>query len=329
MENPRTWKPALRKALRLLSLPGVLLAAELARAAEVDPLVTTLRADVTMLAETIGPRSLDRPGTLDKTIEFIVTRFEASGWVVNRLEYRVGAQRCFNLEVEKRGTKFPDEIVIVGAHYDTLTRTPGADDNASGIAGMLALAERFARETPERTLRFVAFANEEPQYFQTDAMGSRVYARRCKQKGEAVVAMLSLETMAYFSDAKKSQKYPFPLSLFFPSRGNFLAIVGNRESKALVKQMAKVFAATGVLPVESASLPGKLEGVGWSDHWSFWQEGYAAVMVTDTAPFRNPNYHKRTDTVETLDFVRFAAAVRGLEAVVKDLVTGPKVNLVK
>lgn len=277
-----------------------------------------------MLAETIGPRSLYNPEVLQKAADFVVQRFEASGWTVKRLEYMVGLRRCENIEVEKRGTKFPDEIVIVGAHYDTVSFTPGADDNASGVAAMLALAERFAMAAPERTLRLVAFTNEEPIYFQTDAMGSRVYARQCKARGEKIVAMLALETMGYFTDAKKTQHYPFPLSLFYPSRGNFLAIVGNRESGALVKRVKKVFAAAEVLPVESASLPGGLQGVGWSDHWSFWQEGWPAAMVTDTAPFRNHNYHRSTDTVDTLDYARLAAAVHGLEAVVKDLASVPR-----
>jgi len=285
-------------------------------------LETKLRADVTMLADTIGPRSLYAPDVLQKAADYVAQRFAASGWKVNRLDYRVGFKRCENIEVEKRGTKFPEEIIIVGAHYDSVPQTPGADDNASGVAAMLALAERFSTAAPERTLRFVAFTNEEPWYFQTDAMGSRVYARRCKAQGDKVVAMLALETMGYFTDAKKTQHYPFPLSLFYPSRGNFLAIVGNRESSALVKRVKTVFESANVLPVESASLPGGLQGVGWSDHWSFWQEGYPAVMVTDTAPFRNRNYHKPTDTPETLDYLHFAAAVRGLDTVVKDLVTG-------
>jgi hypothetical protein len=154
-------------------------------------------------------------------------------------------------------------------------------------------------------------------------MGSRVYARHCKIQGDKVVAMLALESRGSFKDTKKSQHYPFPLSLFYPSRGNFLAIVGNRESGSLVKRVKKVFESANGLPVESASLPGGLQGVGWSDHWSFWQEGYPAVMVTDTAPFRNRNYHERTDKPDTLDYVNLAAAVRCLEAVVKDLVTGP------
>ncbi|MFT3867388.1 MAG: M20/M25/M40 family metallo-hydrolase [Nibricoccus sp.] len=274
------------------------------------------------MAETIGPRSLYRPEVLQKAADFVAQRFESAGWTVKRLEYHVGLKRCENLEVEKRGTKFPEEIVVVGAHYDTVSFTPGADDNASGVAAMLALAERFASASPERTLRFVAFTNEEPIYFQTDAMGSRVYARHCKERGDKVVAMLALETMGYFTDAKKTQHYPFPLSLFYPSTGNFLAIVGNRESSALVKRVKKVFEETKVLAVESASLPGGLQGVGWSDHWSFWQEGWPAVMITDTAPFRNKNYHKPTDTPDTLDYTKLSAAIQGLEAVVKDLTSG-------
>jgi Zn-dependent M28 family amino/carboxypeptidase len=285
------------------------------------PLETSLRADVTMLAETIGPRSLHDPDTLEKAADYIAQRFETMGWKVNRLDYMVGLRRCQNIEVEKRGTKFPDEIVVIGAHYDSVAQTPGADDNASGVAALLALAEKFSAEVPERTLRFVAFTNEEPEHFQTDQMGSRVYARHCKTQGDKVVAMLALESMGFFKDAKKTQHYPFPLSLFYPSRGNFLAIVGNRESGKLVKRVKTVFESTKVLPVESASLPGSLQGVGWSDHWSFWQEGYPAVMVTDTAPFRNRNYHRSTDTADTLDYARLAAAVRGLEVVVKDLVT--------
>ena len=282
--------------------------------------VAALRVDVTVLAADIGPRSVFQGDSLARAAGFITKRFEAMGYAVVRNEYPVGGVVCANLVVERIGAIRPDEIVVIGAHYDSVPQTPGADDNASGVAALLALAEKWAKLAPERTVRFVAFANEEPIYFQTELMGSRVYAKACKARGDEIVAMLSLETMGYFSDEKKSQKYPFPLSLFYPSRGNFIAVVGNRESKALVKRVSKTMRATKALPVESASLPGSLQGVGWSDHWSFWQEGYPAVMITDTAPFRNPNYHRETDTAETLDYGRLAAAVRGLEAVVADLV---------
>jgi hypothetical protein len=287
--------------------------------AEEKERAAALKADVSALAEGIGPRSVFQGDSLTRAAAFITKRFEAMGYVVTRNEYPVGGVLCANLVVERIGAVRPEEIVVVGAHYDSVPQTPGADDNASGVAALLALAETWAKLAPEKTVRFVAFANEEPIYFQTDLMGSRVYAKLCKARGDQIVAMLSLETMGYFSDEKKSQKYPFPLSLFYPSRGNFIAVVGNRESKALVKRVSKTMRATKVVPVESASLPGGLQGVGWSDHWSFWQEGYPAVMITDTAPFRNPNYHMPTDTAETLDYVRLAATVRGLEAVVGDL----------
>ncbi len=281
--------------------------------------VVALKADVTALATDIGTRSVFQGDSLARAAAFITKRFEGMGYAVTRNEYPVGGVVCANLVVERIGAVRPAEIVVIGAHYDSVPQTPGADDNASGVAALLALAERWAKLMPERTVRFVAFANEEPIYFQTELMGSRVYAKACKERGEKIVAMLSLETMGYFSDEKKSQQYPFPLSLFYSSRGNFIAVVGNRESKALVKRVSKTMRAAKAVPVESASLPGGLQGVGWSDHWSFWQEGYPAVMITDTAPFRNPNYHMPTDTAETLDYVRLAAAVRGLEAVVTDL----------
>ena len=312
MMNSRVWKAA---------MAGWVLSGACVSwcGAEEGGAASLLKRDVAALAEEIGPRSVFQGDSLEKAAAFIAKRFEAMGYSVQRQEYPVSGVTCANLVVEKAGAKRPEEIVVIGAHYDTVPQTPGADDNASGMAALLALAEKWAKAAPERTLRFVAFANEEPIYFQTELMGSRVYAKACKKRGDKIVAMLSLETMGYFSDEKKSQKYPFPLSLFYPSRGNFIAVVGNRESKALVKRVRKSFEKTKSLPMESASLPGGLQGVGWSDHWSFWQEGYPAVMITDTAPFRNPNYHRETDTVETLDYVRLAAAVKGLAAVVADL----------
>jgi hypothetical protein len=278
-----------------------------------------LGADVVALAEGIGPRAVFRGDSLAKAAGYITGRFEEMGYSVKRQEYPVSGVICANFEVERLGTKRPEEIIVIGAHYDTVPQTPGADDNASGVAALLALAKTLSTLSPERTVRLVAFANEEPIYFQTELMGSRVYAKQCKARGDKIVAMLSLETMGYYSDKKKSQKYPFPLSLFYPSRGNFIAVVGNRESNALVDQVTKVLKRHKAIPVESASLPGKLQGVGWSDHWSFWQEGYPAVMITDTAPFRNPHYHRATDTAGTLNYKKLAAAVQGLEAVLSDL----------
>lgn len=282
-----------------------------------------LREDVMTLAGSIGPRSVLAGDSLKRSADFIARRFEGAGWTVRRLGYLVKGTLCENLEVERRGTTKPDEIVVVGAHYDTVVSSPGADDNASGVAALLALADALPKFVPSRTLRLVAFVNEEPAYFQTDLMGSRVYARACKQRGDRIVAMLALDAVGYFSDKKKSQNYPFPLRWFYPSRGNFIGIVGNRESKRLVKHVARAFLQAGSVPHVDAALPATIAGVGWSDHWSFWQEGYPAVMITDTATFRNPHYHQPTDLPETLDYGRLANVVTALRATIETLVNGP------
>jgi Zn-dependent M28 family amino/carboxypeptidase len=278
-----------------------------------------LRADVDMLAGQIGARSVFQGDSLQRAADYVAGRLETYGWEVRRLSYPVNGRSCENIEVERLGAARPEEIVVIGAHYDTVPSTPGADDNASGIAVLLALAETFAKSTPERTVRFVAFANEEPIYFQTPLMGSRVYAKACRERGENVVAMVSLESLGFFSDERGSQHYPFPLSLFYPSRANFIAVVGNRESRKLVKQVSRSMAAAKAIPIERASLPGGIEGVGWSDHWSFWQEGFPAVMVTDTAVFRNPHYHRPTDTPETLNYARMTGVVTAVAAAVNEL----------
>jgi Zn-dependent M28 family amino/carboxypeptidase len=301
---------------------ATMLAALTATAGWENNLMETLHADVTMLAGTIGPRSVFQGDSLRRSADYLTGRLEAGGWTVRRLGYPVSGVWCENLEVERKGASRPDEIVVIGAHYDTVPSTPGADDNASGVAALLALAEWFAppeRRTP-RTLRFVAFVNEEPIYFQSELMGSRVYARACRKRGDNIVGMVSLESIGYYADERGSQQYPLPLfKLFFPSRGNFLAFVGNRASKALVTRAARAFKASETLPVESAALPEALPGIGWSDHWAFWQEGYPAIMVTGTAPYRNPHYHAPTDTPDTLDYDRLRLAVIGLRAVVADL----------
>lgn len=185
---------------------------------------------------------------------------------------------------------------------------------------MLALARRFARLTADRTLRFVAFVNEEMPYAFTEKMGSRVYARRCRERGENVVAMFSLETIGYYSDTSGSQKYPAPFGLLYPSTGNFIGFIGNTRSGNLVRQVVATFRQNEKFPSEGAAVPEFVAGVGLSDHSSFWQEGYPAVMVTDTAMFRYPHYHESEDTIDKVDFDRLARVVRGLEKVIEVLV---------
>jgi len=220
----------------------------------------------------------------------------------------------------ERSTERADEIVIIGGHYDTVSFSPGANDNGTGAAATLELARLFAGKKPTRTLRFVEFVNEEPPFFWTDNMGSLVYAKRCKQRSEKVVAMLSLETMGYYSDKIGSQQYPLPfLGSIYPLQGNFIGFIANAASGSLVKDVVASFRRHTQFPSEGAALPGDISGVGWSDQWSFWQQGYPALMVTDTAPFRYPYYHTSEGTPDKVDFDRLARVVAGLERVIADL----------
>ena len=222
-----------------------------------------------------------------------------------------------NVIAEVKGSSRTEEIVIIGAHYDSREGTPGADDNASGTAAVLALARRYAKEHPARTVRFLLFPNEE--YFRQEAMGSVVYARLCRSRNEDVVAMVSVETIGYFSDAAGSQQYPFPVNLLYPDRGSFIGFVGNLASRELVREALGAFRKGAGIGSEGVAAPESVEGVDWSDHWSFWREGYPGIMITDTAPFRNPNYHRATDVPDTLDYHRMARVVSGLARVVREL----------
>src|SRR5262249_52664627 len=172
----------------------------------------------------------------------------------------------------------------------------------------------------EKTLRFVAFVNEEPAYFQTAQMGSFVYAARCRQRGDPITAMISLETIGYFSNEPGSQRYPLPgLDLIYPRTGNFVGFVGNVASRALLRDAIGEFRRHAQIPSEGGALPAAIPGIGWSDQWSFWQHGYPGIMVTDTAPFRYPHYHATSDTPDKLDYDRFTLVVSGMEKVIEDL----------
>jgi hypothetical protein len=289
---------------------------------ELLSLADELRQDVSQLAVEIGERNVLRcPEELAQAADWIEAELVISGCHVRRQEYDVSGVTCCNLEAEIVGATLPDEIVVIGAHYDSVPGSPAANDNGSGVAAMLALARRFAVKKTDRTLRFVAFVNEEPPYFQTNEMGSRVYARQCRQKNENVTAMLSLETIGYYSDSPGSQKYPALLSFFYPSTGNFIGFVGNTRSASLVRDVVSLFRQYEAFPSEGGAPPEAIPGVGFSDHWSFWQEGYPALMVTDTAMFRYPYYHDVDDTPDKIDFERMARVVRGLKKVVDELVS--------
>jgi len=287
---------------------------------ELVQLATELRLHVKHVAEEIGERNvLHRPRELNQTADYIEAEFAGAGYEVKRQQYGISGTDCFNLEVEISGTTRPDEIVIIGAHYDSVVGSPAANDNGSGVAAILGLARKFRQRTCGRTVRFVAFVNEEAPYAHTKQMGSWVYARRCRERGEKVAAMLSLETIGYYTDSPGSQKYPPLVGLLYPSIGNFVAFVGSTRYGDLVRQVVGSFRQNEPFPSEGAALPHAIRSIGRSDHWSFWQEGYPALMVTDTAPFRYPYYHTPEDTVDKVDFERLARVVRGLDSVLTEL----------
>jgi hypothetical protein len=278
-----------------------------------------LRRDLARLAGVIGQRNLQHPENYAAAALFIEKSLQDMGYHVERQEYRAGRHHCVNLSATVPGNEKADQIVVVGAHYDSLNGTPGANDNGTGVVATLALARMFAKQKPACTLRLVFFANEESPYFQTSQMGSLVYAKACRARNENIVAMLSLETIGYYSDAKNSQQYPSSLRAAYPSTGNFIAFVGNTESKELVTGCVASFRKQAKFPSEGGAVPGNIDGVGWSDHWAFWQVGYPAIMVTDTAPFRYPHYHQASDTIDKVDYDSMARVVTGLQSVVSDL----------
>jgi len=324
----------LRIALALVVIIGLVWVFEIrmpgrniSTAAALNPDEVALRAelvtDVQKLAGEIGERNMSRYPQLLAAADFIEASLAGAGLAPRRVSYELRGRACHNIEVEIRGTS--PEVFVIGAHYDSVLGCPGANDNGSGVAALLALARRFAGKPARQTLRFVAFVNEEPPYFQSEEMGSFVYAKRCKERGDRIAGMISLETIGYFSDAPGSQKYPSPgLGFFYPSKGNFIGFAANTGSRSLLRATVAAFRKAGRVPCEGAALPAAIPGIGWSDQWSFWQCGYPAIMVTDTAPFRYPHYHEPTDTPDKLDYDRFALVVSGMEKVIAELAAQPQ-----
>src|SRR6266853_6270422 len=277
-----------------------------------------LIADVRILGAEIGERNMARYSQLNAAADSIVNSFSRAGLQPRRDTYDLHGRACHNIEAEIRGAR--SEILLIGAHYDSVFGSPGANDNGSGVAAMLALSRRFARTSSQHTLRFVAFVNEEPPYFLSEQMGSFVYAGRCKARGDQISAMISLETIGYFSDGPHSQTYPAPgLGVFYPTVGNFIGFVANVHSRALLRRSIAFFRKHAGVPSEGAALPAFIPGVSWSDQCAFWQHGYPGLLVTDTAPFRYPHYHSATDTPDKLDYDRFALVVSGMQKVIEGL----------
>jgi Zn-dependent M28 family amino/carboxypeptidase len=281
----------------------------------------SLKRDIDILSSQIGRRNSDNYENLVKAQAFLTQELEQAGYTVKQQNYQIDNKTYTNLAVEIPGSSRSNEILVIGAHYDTAFTSPGANDNASGAVAVLALAREFAGTKPLRTLRFVEFTNEEPPLLWTDNMGSLVYAKETKTHPEQkIVGMFSLESLGYYSTQPNTQKYPTPLNFFYPSTGNFVGFVGNIESRELLRNTMRSFRAQTQFPSEGAALPSSLPGVGWSDQWSFWQQGYQALMITDTTTFRYPYDRTLEDTPDKIDFERLSRVTIGISKVIRDFV---------
>jgi len=280
-----------------------------------------LREHVEKLASEIGARNVERPEKLAAARDYVrsvLQPLEVGAARVELEELDAAGGGAQNVALQVPGTRQAG-IVVVGAHYDSCDHSPGANDNASGVAATLELARMFSQRPAASNLRFILFANEEPPFFKNPGMGSRTSAANARRRGDRITAMLAVETIGFYSDAPDSQHYPWPIGLLYPSRGNFLGFVGDLGSRQLVRESIRAFRSSANFPSQGAALPATFPGIDWSDHWSFRQEHYPAIMVTDTALYRDPNYHRSTDTTDHIDYDALARVTAGLEAVVRRL----------
>ena len=295
-----------------------------------------LKRHIVFLAGTLGQRNMDFPKQLERAAAYIDESFRVQDHKVSSHEYTLQKglipfppefkdQVPRNIEAEIPGDDYKDEIILVGAHYDSVIGSPGANDNATGVAALLEIGRLLSGKKMKRTVRLVAFVNEESPFFATKNMGSYVYAQRCHKKQENIRGMISLETLGYYSDIKGSQTYPFPLGFFKPDTGNYLGFVSNIRSRHFLKDFMKRFGDQVDFATEGVAIPQIIPGIGWSDHRSFWKFDYPAIMVTDTALFRYPYYHTQEDTPEKIHYNHLARVVSGLlksiESLANDSVT--------
>jgi Zn-dependent M28 family amino/carboxypeptidase len=286
-------------------------------------LAECLRKHVDHLAGLIGARHIGRPEMLQAAASLIERELSQLGHPVQRQVYRIHEVQVANLIAEFPGTAPDTGILVLGAHYDTVETSPGADDNASAVAVMLEVARLLHGRQFQKTVRFVAFTCEEPPHFYTSDMGSQVYARACRERGEHIAGMLCLEMVGYFRDQPGTQQVPpgIPrwLRWAFPRRGSFLAAVGNPRSWRLLWSFRRGFKRTVRFPLYSVVLPETINAIRLSDNSSFWDQGYPALMLTDTSFLRNPHYHLPTDTPDTLDYAHMAQVTLGIAAALAHL----------
>jgi len=277
-----------------------------------DMLIERLQSHVSALAGTIGERNVFRPAALRAAADYIRGEWDRQGYEVTSHGYEVAGVSSENLEITLQGKAKRGEIILIGAHYDSVRGSPGANDNASGVAALLEISRDFVQFAPERTVRFVAFVNEEPPFFASGQMGSMVYANLARARGDRIHLMVSLEMLGFYSDRPGSQRYPPLLGFFYPDRANYIAFVSNLNSRKRLSDIVQAFRAHSDFPAESLAAFEAIPGLAWSDQLSFWRHGYPAVMITDTAFYRYAHYHTAFDTPDKLVYPSMARVVEGL-----------------
>ncbi len=281
----------------------------------------SMESDIEYLQK-LGPRNSENDESykqLRQCEEWIRQKWESQGYVVKKHTFSIGEKEYSNLEIEIKGRTLPSEIIIISAQYDTLPDSPGANNNGSGIAILFQLSQLLKKHTPDRTLRLLNFVNEEDPFFGTEMMGSYQYAKRCLQRGENIRVMLSLDALGIYKNEPGSQKLPFPFSMFYPDRGNFLAFIGNLRSRKYMLEISRGFKKGSSFPIKVGVVPEWVRAADWSDHRSFWQFGYPGIMVTDTGGFRSPYHTTKEDTMEKLNFEAMSRIVIGMYACAVDL----------
>jgi Zn-dependent M28 family amino/carboxypeptidase len=291
------------------------------RAMANDEMQTTalLQAHVQRLAGDIGERNVLRPAALNEAALYIEGEWSRQGYAVARQTYQASGVQCANIEASRCGNTRRREVLLIGAHYDSVVGSPGANDNASGVAALIEISRLFLDIEPAMTVRFVAFVNEEPPFFMSDEQGSLVYAQAARRRGDDIRLMASLETIGWYSDRPGSQRYPPLFKLFYPNRGNFIGMVSDFRSWAAMRRLARAFRAHCDFPLRTAATFRSVPGVSWSDHHSFWRHNYRALMITDTAPYRYPHYHAASDTPDKIRYPELTRVTLGLFAAFSEI----------
>ncbi len=282
-----------------------------------------LAASLKRHVATIAARehNVEHHDELEEVARYIEATLKSFGYAIGVQTFVVDGKAVRNIDAVIAAQAPAPEVIVVGAHYDSAPGTPGANDNGSGTAAVLELA-RLLRDLDGKTgkrIRLVLFVNEEPPYFGTEDMGSVRYAGWLAAERERVVAMYSLETIGFYAHTPASQRYPAPFGFLFPDRGDFVAFVGMLGSRPLLRRTVRSFRSHTAFPSIGGVAPSSIPGIAWSDHWAFAEQGFQAVMITDTAPFRYPHYHRPTDTPDKVDVESLARVVKGIERVIRDL----------